>query len=415
MKCESANVRHFLGLFFVSILILQFLGCEKKSGENAEAKNGQIAAAVFSDKPLADYQNQLLNIAFETATMIPIDPHIKDRSNSQQAVITACLKLDQPVKAHQFIEQIDNWRRGLCAADLALYCAQNGYPQQALDFLRLAEQIAAKDFSLEWRKKLIEVKITQTRTWLEQTVQDGPAGSQPPNAVQENPVSVDEKTFDERIQTLDAMIALSDFDTTISALQGYTEIFNRYYDNMQRRSLAEDKLKTSWDKLPIPVRLELMMKLVQFALDHADTAKALQLVNESQHFLDDYQWPVEDRISMTSRLAQLRFKAGDSETAHKNADAVRALFDTEGKAIVNIYRAGALRALAEAYRAMGDSNAALSVYKRAVEEGIENPNSRPRAEDLTATCCSMALNAVEPDTELWTRIHQIHKGLGQPW
>ena len=64
---------------------------------------------------------------------------------------------------------------------------------------------------------------------------------------------------------------------------------------------------------------------------------------------------------------------------------------------------------------MGDTATALSAYKRAVEEGVENPNSRPRAEDLSATCLSMAVHGVEPDAVLWTRIRQINDGLGDPW
>lgn len=64
---------------------------------------------------------------------------------------------------------------------------------------------------------------------------------------------------------------------------------------------------------------------------------------------------------------------------------------------------------------MGDTAAALAVYKRAVEEGVHNPNSRPRAEDLSATCCSMALHGVEPDGSLWARMEDIRGRLGDPW
>jgi hypothetical protein len=64
---------------------------------------------------------------------------------------------------------------------------------------------------------------------------------------------------------------------------------------------------------------------------------------------------------------------------------------------------------------MGDKSIALSMYKQAIEEGGANPNSRPCAEDLSATCCSMALAGVEPDEELWMRIHQAYGALGHPW
>ena len=44
-----------------------------------------------------------------------------------------------------------------------------------------------------------------------------------------------------------------------------------------------------------------------------------------------------------------------------------------------------------------------------------NPNSRPRAEDLVAICCSMAKSAVEPDAALMGRIRQVKDALGAPW
>jgi len=82
---------------------------------------------------------------------------------------------------------------------------------------------------------------------------------------------------------------------------------------------------------------------------------------------------------------------------------------------VDIYRAETLCPLAEAYRTLGDAASALAVYKRAVEEATVNPNSRPRAEDLSAICCSLAKHEVEPDLELWARLTKVHDGLGEPW
>jgi hypothetical protein len=131
--------------------------------------------------------------------------------------------------------------------------------------------------------------------------------------------------------------------------------------------------------------------------------------------MDEYEWPLQHRIAVIGKLTALRFRAGDEETARSDADAALALFAEQGKNIVNIWRAGALRPLAQAYQVMGDTATALSVYKRAVDEGVDNPNSRPRAEDLSATCCSMALYAVQPDAELDTRIRQIKDGLADPW
>jgi hypothetical protein len=64
---------------------------------------------------------------------------------------------------------------------------------------------------------------------------------------------------------------------------------------------------------------------------------------------------------------------------------------------------------------MGDAGTTLNLYRRALEAGQENPNSRPRTDDLIATCCSLALHAVEPDETLMSRIRDIRAGLGDPW
>jgi hypothetical protein len=64
---------------------------------------------------------------------------------------------------------------------------------------------------------------------------------------------------------------------------------------------------------------------------------------------------------------------------------------------------------------MGDAKTAREVYARAIDDGVENPNARPRAEDLVATCCSLALQGVEPDAATWSRLRKIHEELREPW
>ena len=82
---------------------------------------------------------------------------------------------------------------------------------------------------------------------------------------------------------------------------------------------------------------------------------------------------------------------------------------------IDIYRAGELRQIAEAYHAMGDRAKALALYERAIDESLVNPNSRPRVEDLVATCLSLAKTGCEPDAELATRLEKVFAGLGAPW
>src|SRR5262245_33770520 len=77
----------------------------------------------LADEPIAPFRGELLDIAFRAASAFPVDPHIKNRSRAQEAVVKTALELGQPQRALVETEQIDNWRRGACYAELAFYCA----------------------------------------------------------------------------------------------------------------------------------------------------------------------------------------------------------------------------------------------------------------------------------------------------
>jgi tetratricopeptide (TPR) repeat protein len=397
------------------LLTAGFAVCESGCRPKTDARTQDF----LKDRPLASYQGELLDLAFAAASAIPADPHIKDRSASQEGVVTACLDLDQPQRALRYIEKIDNWRGGANYADLAFYCVQHGATARDVEpYLDRAVQAAAQ--AEDWRRDRINVKMARIHAYLGQTEQ---AGRLEKDVVPSETGKVagvkarvsDANAFDERVEELDDLIATGQFDVTKNALEACAQLFDRFYTDPKRRSQVEEKIKASWGKLPTFIRMDLVMEMAGSALDHTDPNEALRLVNETQSLMEGSRWPTEYRIPIAAKLSVLRFRAGDRGKARADADAMRALFETEGKQIVNIYRAGALRPLAEAYQAMGDTPAALDIYGRALEAGVENPNSRPRAEDLAATCCSMAVHAVDPGPQLWDRIHKIRQGLGDPW
>ncbi len=393
-------------------------GCDRKSGLGPSAADRPVQAVSISDQPLAEYQIKLLELAFQTASAIPKNPHIKDRSRAQEAVVMACLKLEQPGRAAQYCQGIDDWRRGLCYAELAFYYAKRGAVEMAREYLNQAQQIC--DEAQDWRKDTIRVKIAGVLVLLGQNDQAnqyeiGVVDSQKGKVAGIRAMQCDEGAFEEQMQTLASLGKEGGFDILQNVQQAYALLFNRFYSDMQRRDRIEQEMKSLWNTMPYFVRMELLMTLAGFALNHGDSVKALELVQEADTFLKDSQWRLDHRISMMASLSAIRFKAGDTTTARNDCDAAHALFDAQRLSIVNIDRARTLHKLAEAYQVMGDTRTALLVYKKAVEEGVENPNSRPRAEDLSAACCSLVLSAVEPDAELWTRLNQIREGLSQPW
>lgn len=149
--------------------------------------------------------------------------------------------------------------------------------------------------------------------------------------------------------------------------------------------------------MPPFLHIELLSSMAESALKNNDQENGLILVIDAQTIAEKSSWPLDYRIPISADLIRLRIKVGDKDGARKTAENLLSLFEEKGEdEIVNIYRADALRPLAEAFQALGDIETARKVYKKAFEQGSVNPNSRPRAEDLSATCCSMALNNVDP-------------------
>jgi tetratricopeptide (TPR) repeat protein len=372
------------------------------------------------DKPVATFQRDLLDLAFETATAIPMRPHLKDRSKTQEAVVAASLELDQPRRALTYLQKIDNWRRGASYADLALYSARHGETDKAHDYLERAAQIARDPEVQDWRRDRIRVKIANAYLWLGQTRQaeqfeTGVVVSEAGKVAQVKATLGNPQSFPAQLEALDAFISQGGYDLTKNALDAYAVLFDRFYADPKRRSHVEAKINASIDKLPVWFRVHLLMTLAKSAWAHSDQAKAIELLNRAQTMADAHQWPPRYGLPLKARLAEHRAQLGDKHQARADADAALVWFDAVRQHMFDIERAAALRPLAEAYQAIGDAAAALAVYRRAVEEGAVNPNARPKAEDLSATCRSMALHGVEPDEALWTRLRQIHSALGPPW
>src|SRR5688572_3908879 len=91
--------------------VLCLAGCEPR-GSGAGIEVACASADSSPDAALAGFQSELLGVAFDAATAIPVEPHFKERCRAQEAVVVACLELQQPLGARGYAEKIANWRRG---------------------------------------------------------------------------------------------------------------------------------------------------------------------------------------------------------------------------------------------------------------------------------------------------------------
>ncbi len=396
-------------------------GSQESGGEPAiepdKVETGDIKPRpAFSDKPIADYQGRLLDTAYEIASGIPTDPHIKNRSRIQEHVFDTCLELDQPVRAVNFSDGIGNWRRGLCYAKAANYLVKEGYGYEDVKKgLDLAERIARMDHNRQWRNDAIKIEIASVYRHLDMTekatVFEKELGSEEAGkAEQAKAKTMAKDSFDEMLVRLEALIGMGDFETTKNCLFAYARMFERFYETPERRELIEEKIKTAWETIPIFIRFDVIKDLIEHALDNNDNVNALRLTEEAQAFLDDNPWRAEDFVPRVAELSKLRFRAGDVEKAKAKLDDAWVSYESQAPDIRRDFvRAGMIIPLAEAYMAAGDKGYALDIYKRSIEEIDKNPNIRPRNEIVSFICCSMAVNEIEPDEDLWGRIQEFNK------
>lgn len=414
--------RNLFGILILLMMSMAVLtACQEKEQKSSPAKVVEKQAAPkpqLENKGIEKYQADLLELAFSASTAIPVYPHIKDRSKHQGLVVEAWLKLDQPKTAYEKLAAIENWRKGEMLASLAVYCLQNESPVDVTPYLKEAEEIA--ETAEDWRRDTVRVKVAQANLLMGEKenaarLEGDVVESQTGKLAAFQSELTDNASFDEQVKRLDDLIATQTFDIVKNALEGYVDLYGRFYSDQERRRFLENKIFDSWSPMPFVIRFEMLKKLAQIALEKDDKGKAMEFVEQAQEMAESDGWRLEHQIAMLADLVKLRYKAGDIEKAGEKADSALTLFLEKGNTIVNIWRAGALRPLAEAYQVMGNREKALEVYKMALEEGVVNPNSRPRAEDLSQTCISMATIGFQPSEALWARMREIRKELSHPW
>ncbi len=386
------------------------------------ADPGAVVDHLPEDAKISESQDQLLSIAMRAVSKMPTVPHLKNRCRAQQQVVRAALQLDQPRRAHRYMYEIHNWRRGAAAAEIAVYLARHKHTQGIESYLKLAEA-SAELADQDWRKETIEFDVAKAR-WLMGQPQAAEAFRR---GVQEDmhrgrveameAAEAGDEQYEQMMARLDQLIAVQRFELILNASEALANLYRVHYANAERREVIETKLRSAYEKMPGPETLDMLALLAEAALSNDDPAKARAFLDEAKTLLEQIAWSrsAEYEYVYRSKLAKLRFAAGEPEAARQALDAALAELDRRLEKIVDIWRADALRPIAEAYATIGATDQALEVYEKAIRQGAKNPNSRPKADDLALTCISMALNEAEPSDTLWPLIRQTNRNLGPPW
>ncbi|MBL8734387.1 MAG: hypothetical protein JNN13_18570 [Planctomycetes bacterium] len=380
---------------------------------------------------LATWQRDLLQLAFTAASKFPLQPHIRNRSRAQLQVVDTCFELDAAELAVGFARDIADWRRGAAYADFATWCGRRGDRPRALRYLQLVDDLLLDEQvgkpAQEWQRDFVVLK--QARAWAAlgeaakadaamQSIDPDSTHAVDPDWARTAADRVAGMTIEQGRATfagIDREFPAMTLGQQGTALETIASLHARFYADEALRRLAEDRLTRVFDKLPPKLRLDAITRLVRTAAANSDAANAQRLVADMQRVVEGFQWRAEDRVPELARIAELRCLAGLPDRGRAELDAALADYHEHRDEIVDIYRAATLRAVALAFFAIGELGKAHDLLASVFEEGMENPNSRPRCDDFVATCCLMARRGVEPRAAMWTRLREIVEGLGEPW
>lgn len=398
---------------------------------STDAEHGAVAAKTPSAKTttsLAPFQSELLNLAFDSASRFPTVPHVKNRSRAQERIVLASLELEQPDLAVAFADGITNWREGMGYADCAYFLVEAGDRSPLVkEYLKKASAVADANGEDEgdgqaWRAERIYLRIAMTYFLLGdlKSAETYIAKVPPTEAAKLTVLKVrnmDREQIFQQFETMDEIVAAKDTGRAGNMVAVCRELYELHFDDDAIRETSVNMIDSALGAVPLQTRIELWMDMADIAMERGKPEVAKPLIANAEASLTSFKWPTKDHVPLYSRLAELLYRSGEREKALTEIENTLTWFEYEKSngQIFGIYQAACLRALAEAYLVAEKPDRALEMYKACVEQGADNPNARPRCDDLVDTCCSLAVHEFEPDEELKARLIEISEGLTEPW
>jgi tetratricopeptide (TPR) repeat protein len=400
--------------------VIVLAGCKKEPAAETQIGAGKTESKPqLSDAPLEQYRRKLLETAYKAAISINPKPHIKDLCRAQQSVVEAMIELEQIKTAAECAAQVSNWRRGVCYAELADYFAEKQDIDTAEKYLSFVGEVLNNkdDEDLQtWRSDRLKVLMAEVETVLvggksKQEAENEFVESETGKIAAAQALYCDEQELEKQIAMIDAMVSTGVFDVVNNCLVAYSNLYSRFYSDEQVRVKLEEKIIMAWAKSPFFIRVDILEKMTDAAIEQGDTETSDKLLEMAVKMVNTAQWPVNNRMPATAKVAKMLYRAGKTEQALAELDREMEAFNEGKQLIIDMYRSEALCPVAESYKYIGSEQKALEVFKLAADEGALNKNPRPRAEDLSMLCCVLAKSAIQPDEELAAKIQKVLDGL----
>ena len=398
---------------------LWFSGCAQ-TGAGRPAP-GPAAAATHghgpAQEPPADAR-ALVDQAFAVACSMPGGPHARPRARTQEDAALAAIELGLEARAVEMAREIVDWRRAEVYARAAQRAARDGRREQAI---ALAERARAGiPQESHWSRE---------RVALEAAVAFALAGDRAradelvPLVVESERARVraalvpglPAEALEAEADLFDRAIATRDLDMVRSAIEGWTALLRRWASDDALRARADQALDGAVAGLPVDLRIDANLSLARTYRELGRADDAARRLDEAVRTFASAELLPEDEAPVGAAVARARIAAGDAAGAETELRRLRQRFDARRGEILSTRLARSLRALGEAWAAAGDAAMARESFRDALDAGLVNPNGRPRAEDLVATCIAMATSGTVPDPLTAQRIEAVRAQLGEPW
>ena len=387
----------------------------------AELPNPAAMGALEASTP---GPSALLGRAYEAASKLPEVPHLKTRGRLQEELVEALLEAGGPVElAREWADGIDNWRRALGVAAVAVHLAKDGQEQAAAATLDAARALEAEltDSTVQgWRRGRVRARIALAHAVLGDKATA--AGIQARiDATEGGMLSVyaasilDPELIEGQAEELFKIAAAGTSDEARFALEAVSVFYGRVHGDERLREALFAGAMENWGRVPLVPRIELLDLFARGDVENGAPALATAKIDRIEEMVRANKVLLEDEVALRARIALLRGLAGQQEAGVAMADEALAKYDELRDAINSIWRGRALRPLAEAYASLGQRMIASDLYERALVEATVNPNSRPRVEDLVKVSISITRSGIEPSRALELALERVAKGLGEPW
>ncbi len=403
------------------------VGCQPatQADELAATRTSAVATQQSATSPRPDAgvasletRKALVQQGFEIASMIPKDPHERDRAKAQEWCAAAMIELGDLAAAEVLARGIDTWRRPSVYGDLARAYASKGDIENCK---RIADRaMALVPGLIEWQQERVRVKVAQAMAITGDRAQaaDLERGVGEPEIGKVATVTAASANVDEfgaRAAEIESWVSTGNFDLARNAVLVAVALYQRFAADDALRPRAEQLVRNAYAKIPYDLRVAALLDLARAAYSAGKTEDARRLAEDAQSILSAAKWLAEDRVAQQASIARANAAIGAKELARTQLLAALQDFNEHRTGIVDILRAQPLRMLAIGFAEVGDTAKANEVFLIAVDEGALNPNARPRAEDLAATCVALGRAGLEPSAALLARIATVKSGLVAPW